>query len=56
MNTSNTIPERISDTTSISIETTNAPDRPLSDLPECPPRIYNENNQERTLMAKAIYP
>jgi hypothetical protein len=55
MNTNNTIPERMSEPIPISIEMTNAPDRPLSDLSEHPPRIYNKNNQGENPDGKVIY-
>jgi hypothetical protein len=45
VNTNNTIPERMSQPTPISIEMNNTPSRSLTDLPECPPRIHDKNNQ-----------
>jgi hypothetical protein len=45
VDTNNTIPERRSKPTSISTDMNNAHHQSLMDLPKCPLRIYNKNDQ-----------
>jgi hypothetical protein len=56
MNSDNTIPERMSQPTFISIEINNTPDRPLTDLLKCPPRIHDKEDQRKNPESKGDIP
>jgi hypothetical protein len=55
-NSNNTIPERMSQPTFISIEMNNAPDGPLADLLKHPPRIHDKEDQGKNPESKGDVP